>query len=269
MTQQQAIRVPILAMIIFLVAALFARSFLQLRLQNLGYNPGFAKDLSFLVVPPILAVLMYPIFREHKDHLSSLFQRQLLSWRLVLAALAVGLLMRIAWWCQLIVRISFGITKNADPEAIVGPSFSFNCPPGPVIVLGVFVMAMLVPVIEEVTDRGLIQSSLVHRGKSQAIMISALVFAAFHPPASYPLTFVAGVILGIQFWNSGTLWFSVITHATYNGLIQLDWRCINGTWNPLASDLPLYAPGTVGLVGLILSVAGIGYLIRENRAGAR
>jgi len=268
MTQLHAIRAPIVAILIIETAALVARSYLELQLQAGGYAASFATDLSYLVVPPILAVLMYPILREHQDYLRSLFQRQHLSLRLVLAAVAVGLFMRIAWWCQLVFRISVGITRNADSEAIVGPDFSIGCPPTLVILLGVLVMALLVPAIEEVINRGLIQSSLAHRGRGQAIVISALVFAVFHPPASYPATFVVGAILGVQFWNSGTLWPSLVTHATYNGLAQLDWRCLTGSWNPPATDLPLHGLGFASLTGLILSFVIIAFVARRSRAEA-
>lgn len=269
MTQPRTIRAPIVAIIIFLVAALFARSFLQLKLQGLGYNIIFAKDLSYLVVPPILAVLMYPIFKQHWKFLRSLYQPKHLTLRLVIAAVAVGILMRIAWWSQLIIRISFGFMPDADPLPIAGPSFSFGCPPAHIILLGIFVMAVLVPIIEEVIDRGLIQSSFAHRGRTQAVLISALIFTVFHPPANFVTTYIAGVILGIQFWNSGTLWFSTITHATYNGLVQLDWRCVTGNWNPPATDLPLYLPGIISMGGLILSLVGIILMIRRHRVGAQ
>lgn len=262
MTALRTIRAPIAAILIIQTAALVARSYLELQLQADGYEADFAKDLSYLVVPPILAVLMFPILKEHKGYLRSLFQRHHLRMRLVLAALAVGLFMRIAWWCQLVLRISFGITQNADTDATIGPSFAFGCPPLPVVVLGVVVMAILVPVVEEIINRGLIQSSLAHYGRSVAIIISAVFFAAFHPPASYFATFIAGLIFGFQFWNSRTLWFSMISHATYNGLVQLDWRCVAGQWNPAVSDLPLYWPGTTSVIGLILSLSAIVYLVR-------
>jgi len=268
MTQQRTIRAPIVAILVFLVAAFIARSFLQLRLQDLGYNTLFAKDLSFLVVPLILALLMYPILKQHWKFLLSLFQREHLTLRLVIAAVAVGILMRIAWWSQLLARVSFGFMPAADPVLIAGPSFSFGCPPAHVILLGIFVMALLVPILEEVIDRGLIQSSFAHRGRTQAVLMSALVFTVFHPPAGLVATYIAGVIMGLQFWNTGTLWFSTITHATYNGLVQLDWRCVTGSWNPPATDLPLYVPGIISLGGLILSLAGIVFLIHRNRVGA-
>ena len=42
------------------------------------------------------------------------------------------------------------------------------------------------------------------------------------------IVFLMGVVLGTQFWNTRTLWTTIVTHATYNGLVQFDWRCLTG-----------------------------------------
>lgn len=264
MTAMRSIRSPIVAILVIQTAALFARSFLQLRLQHQGLGAEFAKDLSYLVVPVILGILLFPILRDHKAFLLGLFRRKYLTLRLVATAIAIGLLMRTAWWCQLVARVSFGITANPDPAALAGPSFSFGCPPFRVIALGFVVTAVLIPVIEEIVHRGLIQSSMSHRGPVVAITTSAILFAVFHPPASYLFVFAWGIVFGIQFWKSQTLWPSLISHSTYNGLIQLDWRCMTGTWNPPSSDLPLIGPGIVAIGGLAFSVGMVAWLILKN-----
>ena len=133
MTAKRSIRAPIVAILVILTAALFARSFLQLRLQERGVDADFAKDLSYLVVPVILGILMFPILRDNKTFLLGLCRRKYLTLRLVATAIAIGVLMRTAWWCQLVVRVSFGISVDPDPAALAGPSFSFGCPPLPVI----------------------------------------------------------------------------------------------------------------------------------------
>lgn len=267
MTATRSIRAPIVAILVILTAAMFARSFLQLRLQNHGLGALFAKDLSYLVVPVILGILMFPILRDNKTFLLGLFRRKYLTLGLIGTAIAIGVLMRIAWWCQLVVRVSCGIFVIPDPEALPGPSFSFGCPPLPVITLGFVVTAVLIPVIEEIIDRGLIQSSMSHRGPVVAITTSAILFAVFHPPASYLFIFAWGIVLGIQFWTSQTLWPSLVSHATYNGLIQLDWRCMTGTWNPPSSELPLIGPGVVAIGGLAFSIGMVAWLVTRKDAG--
>jgi len=65
-------------------------------------------------------------------------------------------------------------------------------------------------------------------------------------------------VFGIQYWKSGSLWPSLISHATVNALIQLDWRCLNGQWNPPAGALPLWQVGVpAALVLLVASASAI------------
>jgi membrane protease YdiL (CAAX protease family) len=267
MTQSQSIRAPIIAILIIEAAALVARSYLELTLRADGFAQAFAKDLSFFVVPPILAILLFPVLRDHKDYLLSLFRRKDLTLKLFFTGIAVGLLMRIAWWSQLVFFGATGISRNPDPNAIVGPIFSFGCPPFVQLLVGITVMAILVPIIEETINRGLIQSSLAHRGKTQAVLLSSLIFAVAHPPAAMPFAFAAGLVMGVQFWNSQTLWFSLIAHSTVNGLIQLDWRCVHGMWSPRPQDLPMYTTSAISLMVFLTSITGIYFLIRKKTAG--
>jgi membrane protease YdiL (CAAX protease family) len=269
MTSAQTIRAPVIGVLIIETAALFTRAFLELELQADGFGKAFSADLSYLVVPPILAVLLFPILGDHKNFLRGQFQREHLTPKLVLSAIGIGLSLRIAWWCQLVVRISTGFAANSDEVTAVNPVFVFACPPPTVILLGIFVMAVLVPMIEEVINRGLIQSTLASRGKAFAIGISAIFFSAYHPPDNFYITFFIGLILGIQFWNSRTLWFSLITHSTYNGLIQLDWRCVTGKWNPTVAELPLTSIAIFSAAGFILALIAVAFLIRQNTAEVR
>ena len=59
-------QVSIVAIMLFQVAALFTRSRLELSLVAGGVQEAVAKDLSYLVVPPILLVLMFPYLKRSK-----------------------------------------------------------------------------------------------------------------------------------------------------------------------------------------------------------
>lgn len=267
MTTTRSTRAPIVAMLVILTAALFARSFLHVRLQQHGIDADFAKDLSYLVVPVILGILMFPILRDNKTFLLGLFRKEYLTFRLIITAVAIGVLMRIAWWCQLVARISFGLGTDPGTQTISGPSFSFGCPPLPVITLGFVVMALLIPVIEEIFHRGLIQSSMSRRGPVIAVTTSAILFTIFHPPTSYLFVFTWGIVFGVQFWSSQILWPSLISHATYNGLLQLDWRCVTGTWNPTMPDLPLVKPGVIAITGFAFAILMVTWLLTREDVG--
>lgn len=270
--QPPALRLSVrelLLIIIGLSFALMVQAWLSRTLQAQGYEQTLAHDLAYLAVPPVLLVVLAPVLFRHRSFLTQRLQRSALSIRLVLAAAALGLLARIAWWAQLVARISFGIVVNDDPQALAGPVFAWNCPPLPALFLGLFVMAFLIPIMEETLHRGLLLSAFAHRGALPAILISSLIFTVYHPPSSYGFVFLMGILLGIQYSVTGSLWATMITHATYNGLIQFDWRCLQGAWSPPAGSVPLLFPGFAALLTLVVAGLGIVALLRHQRAGAR
>ena len=253
------------AVIVATTAALFARSWLQVELLRDGLQKDYAADLSYLVVSPILLVLLFPVLRQDKAFLVEQLRPSMLSPSIILRAVAVGILIRVLWWSMTIAGVAFGIFRNDDPSAIEGPLFSFQCPPAQVALVGFLVMAVMVPIVEEVTHRAYVQSSLRRRGPVIAIAVSATVFAILHPPSSWSFTFVAGVVFGIQYWNSRSLWPSLISHATFNSLIQVDWRCLHGIWNPPISELPLWRIGIPATGILVFATISIVCLIRSTK----
>jgi len=261
MTRSIPLRTSLLAILVFQVFALFLRAFLELELIQSGLQRNFAADLSYLVVPPVFIVLMWPILRDNKSSLLKALDPNRINLRLVLTAVAIGLLARITWWSQLTMRIAFGWTRNTDPDAITGPVFSYNCPSPQVMFVALLVFGCLIPVIEEVVNRGLIQTWLMPKGRWFAILVSAALFAVFHPPGSYLFVFIFGIVFAVQFANTQTLWATIITHATYDVLILFDWRCLQGSWNPSATSLPMTGFGLGSLAALVLLFVGIAYLI--------
>jgi len=264
--QQSAIRAPIFAIVIMLVCAYVARAALEIELAKRGFETSYAADLSLLVVPLILGILMFPILRSNWQALMQLLSPRGINLRMIIIAFAIGFLARVFSWSKLVFSGSTGLVSNGDPAAIVGPVFSWNCPPLQVFLLGLVVWIVITPVVEEVVNRGLIQSSLMHRGRWTAIMVSALIFAAFHPPVSIPFVFLFGIVFAVQFANSQTLWTTIVSHATYDGLIQFDWRCLRGTWNPRIEDTPMFETAAISAAMLLLSAAAIVMLLKKTRA---
>ena len=263
---QSAIRAPIFAIIIMLACAYPARAALEIELTKRGFETNYAADLSLFVVPLILGALMFPILRSNWQALMQLLSPHGINLGMIIIASAIGLLARMINWSELVFSASTGLVSNSDPAAIVGPLFSWNCPPLQVFLLGLVVWIVITPVIEEVVHRGLIQSSLMHRGRWTAILVSALIFAAFHRPESIPFVFLFGIVFAVQFANSQTLWTTIVTHATYDGLIQFDWRCLRGTWNPRIEDTPMVETAAISAAILLLSAAAIVVLLKKTRA---
>ena len=113
------------------------------------------------------------------------------------------------------------------------PVFGFDCPEPAVLILTIVVTVILTPIVEETINRGFVLQALLHRGRWQAILVSALLFAIFHRPHSIVLATIVGIYLAVQFLNTRTLWACTITHGTYNAVATFDWSCVRSSWNPV------------------------------------
>ena len=268
---QQTVRpvftVSIAAIVLFQVAALFARSMLDLALRRRGMDSDVAKDLSYLAVPPILLVLMLPYLRRCRHAVGQLFAPRRLTLRVVACSVALGLSLRVMWWASVTLLIGIGIIRSDDPNATVGPIIGWDCPPVRELAFSLFVMSALIPPVEEVVHRGFILHALLPRGTVRAIALSTAVFAVTHePPYIWPA--IAGLFIAVQAIRLRALWGPVITHATFNAAAVIDWDCLRITWNPgYAETLPL-ALGSTALVVMIAAITMACLLVREETAGA-
>jgi membrane protease YdiL (CAAX protease family) len=259
----------LLVIVLAQLLALTIQAWLSRILVDRGYEQLQAHYLAYLAVPPILLVTLAPILLEKRQFLQRLLILPRPAVRLILTAVALGVTMRVAWWAQLIARVSFGMTRDDDSQSGDGLVLSIACPPLPALALGVLVMAILIPLMEETLHRGLLQSAFARRGPWRAIMTSALIFTVFHPPSSYGFVFLLGIMLGVQFWVTGSLWTTAITHSIYNGLVQFDWRCLRGHWNPPPESVPLVGAGSMALVALTAAILIAIGLLRCQWAGAQ
>ena len=254
-------RIHVMAALVATLAALFARAWLQIQLVEYGTPGPRAADLSYVAALPVFFVLVFPIARKDKVFIARQFRAADISLQIVLMAIVVGLLFRVAWWSQLVARISFGLTSADSGVTNAGPVFSYQCPALGVIGLGVLVSAILVPVFEEIVHRGYVQSVFKFRRPAITILTSTVIFMILHRLADWDFTFVAGAMLGTMYWLSGSLWAPVITHAVINFTPQLTWRCMTLQWNPPGDSLPLIGPGIVSMSMLVMSAAGIAWLL--------
>lgn len=89
------------------------------------------------------------------------------------------------------------------------------------LLFNLFTMALLPAIGEELIFRGLLQKGIIRvtRNAWIGIIMSAFIFSAIHFQF---LTFLArfelGIVLGVLFWYSGSLWISIIAHFVFNGL---------------------------------------------------
>ncbi len=108
----------VVAVLIATVAALFARAWLQIELTNAGHDPELASDLAYFVVPPILLVLLLPVLLQDRHFIRARFRRRDLNLRTVLIAIAIGVLLRVAWHAHVVAGLAFGL--YASPPVTVG-----------------------------------------------------------------------------------------------------------------------------------------------------
>ena len=250
-----------------LTAALLARAWLRSTLLQHGAPHYLAADLSYLIVPPLLALFLTPILRSRPGLLRALFRVDGLSLILVLTAIMIGLLLRVTWWSQLFAGVALGIYADNEAAQTLPPTFAFECPAASALLLGLVVTMLLVPIVEEIVNRGLLQSFLSHLGPLLAVPAAACIFALTHRSASWTFVFGAGLVLGVLFWKTRTLWLSLATHASFNGLALFDWRCVQGQWSPPATLLPLWNVAIPGLVTAAVATLSIAFLLHKKIPG--
>lgn len=133
-----------------------------------------------------------------------------------------------------------------------------------IIVAGVGLAA---PLCEEFFFRGVLQRALYEKfDPPTAIVITALVFAAFHlDPVGLLARFEMGVLFGLLAWRSGSLWPAIAAHSA-NNLVST--AIFFGTGAGNEGELPWQVPAAALLVGNA-AMLGLLRLSRGRLASAR
>lgn len=88
-----------------------------------------------------------------------------------------------------------------------------------VVVLQFIAIAIVPGICEEFLFRGMILSSLTPYGKTGAVIVSALLFGFMHQnPFQMFYATAAGVVLGLMYLYTNSIWCCVITHVLNNTL---------------------------------------------------
>lgn len=134
--------------------------------------------------------------------------------------------------------------------------------------LALFVVAVLPALGEELIFRGIIMRFAARRSSGKMafpVVISALLFALIHfHPYGLPAIFVAGGVLALVYWWTGSLWLAILAHFIHNGvqafLIYLSKN--NAVMQQMieGNELPVWIIGA----GLVL-FATMFYLLYKNR----
>ncbi|MFN8639650.1 MAG: type II CAAX endopeptidase family protein [Dehalococcoidia bacterium] len=181
---------------------------------------GVLAGLAFTLFPTTLTALAVGLLARRRG----LSMRQIgfvapRSWRPAtvtwVVAVSVGPLT--AWGSSLLAA-----TESRGLRAVLDAAETDSVSPWVYVALAVALGAM-VPIVEELTFRGLIHRTLRTRWSLvPSAAVSGLVFAAAHldPPHLLPL-FVLGFALAWSYERSGSLWGSIVPHGGLNALTVL------------------------------------------------
>ena len=141
------------------------------------------------------------------------------GWAILLIIAALALSIFSTWLYSFIIE-QIGVDWLLPPESYTEIVFE-----GPAVVLTFLALALWTPLTEELFFRGFVFAGLVHpRGVAGALVISAMIFSAFHllagPGVLVPI-FITGFLLAWLYHFTGSLWPSIAAHAGQNGAALL------------------------------------------------
>lgn len=87
------------------------------------------------------------------------------------------------------------------------------------LLVGIAVIALLAPVVEELVFRGFLLEALRGRGQAPAVLLSAIAFSLAHLRLfQFRYYLLMGAAFGVLYWRRGLL-ASVSAHAAFNGML--------------------------------------------------
>jgi len=112
--------------------------------------------------------------------------------------------------------------RAADNRVMQATQNALACNEFGTYLLNLIALAIMPAICEEMFFRGVLQKHLVNtlKNKHFAILLTAIIFSAVHLQFSGFLPrLILGAVLGYLFYYTGSLWLSVIAHATNNALV--------------------------------------------------
>jgi uncharacterized protein len=164
---------------------------------------------------PLVAVAIVYVVRV-RDLAALGFRKIAPRWILISLAAGVGAVL-------LSILATIVTVAVSGPPSDLQADYQAASSAGPLMVaLALFAGAVLTPLGEELFFRGVITNWLLRFGGWVAIPVGAAIFAVSHG-INYitVVAFVVGVIAGLLFRATGSIWPSVIVHAVNNAYAVL------------------------------------------------
>lgn len=133
------------------------------------------------------------------------------------------------------------------------------------LLFSIFIMAIVPGFSEELFFRGLIMRFAAKRSLHRylPVVLSALVFATMHGNiyGMFPI-FIAGILLGLFYLLTGSLWCSILAHICYNGLqvLLVYYSGRQGAGDPTESQVPAWSI----IAGLLIFIPSLYALWRTR-----
>lgn len=124
-------------------------------------------------------------------------------------------------------------------------------------IISLVVIGLLPGIFEEVCFRGGLQNILTKWFKNPwvAILVTAILFSAIHISYyGFLVRFALGIVLGLVFYFSGSLWLSILFHFLYNGLQVTALYVATMSGNKASKDIEQNFPLWAGVIALALIV---------------
>ena len=126
-------------------------------------------------------------------------------------------------------------------------------------IFSMVIIGLLPAIFEEVCFRGGLQNILTRwfKGPWAAIIITSIIFSAVHVSYyGFLVRFALGIVLGLIFYYSGSLWLSILFHFLYNGLqvtaLYVATMQGNKSTKEIEENFPLWA-GIIALAIIIFA----------------
>lgn len=128
-----------------------------------------------------------------------------------------------------------------------------------------FANAFVPAVCEELFFRAGIQQILLERSRFRHVSIisTALIFTFFHlDPLSFPVIFIAGLILGYTFYRTGSLRITILMHFMFNGIsLFLEYLAQHN------ASVRAWQPGMAVIIPCTLAAGGLFFLVWKSAKG--
>lgn len=124
-------------------------------------------------------------------------------------------------------------------------------------IISMILIGLLPGIFEEVYFRGGLQNIFTRwfRNPWVAIIVTSLLFSAIHISYyGFLVRFALGVILGLLYYYSGSIWLSILFHFLYNGVQVTALYLITANGSKSTKDIEENFPLWAGVVALVLIV---------------